>query len=249
VVRISMPRLRREVSAAPRARRRPARDVCGASAARRGSGCAEQRESRDPLPLAPCHAGRRRSTVLQLVHVPRVSSQTIGCQTAVRSSPTRHAQTSRIGRASCSADAWNENAPPGSWRRWGVSNRSDPVVKGDALRRVPSEPGPCTSVPCFERSVPEPARPAERHVRPRLLSDDLLAHSRPARAAGGVGRPLRTRPHRAEGRARASSQPVGAGVPWAFGVEMGERGHEIVSTSESVSGCSDDSRNEKSRRR
>ena len=25
---------------------------------------AEQWESRDPLPIAPCHAGRRRSTVL-----------------------------------------------------------------------------------------------------------------------------------------------------------------------------------------
>src|SRR5215208_1581159 len=31
----------------------------GAPTARRDSGCAEQWESRDPLPLAPCHAGRR----------------------------------------------------------------------------------------------------------------------------------------------------------------------------------------------
>ena len=42
---------------------------CGASAARRDSGCAEQWESRSPLLIAPCHAGRRRSTV---VHVLRV---------------------------------------------------------------------------------------------------------------------------------------------------------------------------------
>src|SRR5436189_6318223 len=85
-----VPRLRREVSAAPRARRRmvefanvrppewstrqptnsltnqPTHQLTedGASPARRSSGCAEQWESRDPLPIAPCHAGRRRSTVL-----------------------------------------------------------------------------------------------------------------------------------------------------------------------------------------
>ena len=121
--------------------------------------------------------------------------------------------------------------------------------EGDALWRVPSEPGPCTSLSCLERSVPEPARPAERHVHPRVLSVAALAHSRPARDAVGVGRPRRTRPHRADERARASGEPVVAGVPRAFAVELGERGHGIVSTCESVSSCSRDSRNEKSRRR
>ena len=86
---------------APRARRRPARaerrtrpaglapapfrpttgcsafelwPQCGAPAARRDSGCAEQRESRDPLPIAPCHAGRRRSTCCNYcVFLPRPS--------------------------------------------------------------------------------------------------------------------------------------------------------------------------------
>jgi len=63
---------------------------CGAPAARRDSGCAEQWESRSPLLIAPCHAGRRRSTV---VHVLRVSSQTIGCQSAVPSASPRSAPT------------------------------------------------------------------------------------------------------------------------------------------------------------
>ena len=123
-----------------------------------------------------------------------------------------------------------------------MSNRSDPVVEGDALWRVSSEPGPCTSVSCVERSVTELARPAERHcerhVDRRLLSVARLAHSRAAHAARGVGRPLRIRPSRAQGRAPAPGEPVLAGVPWAYGVEMGECGHVIVSTSRCVPGCS-----------
>ena len=123
-----------------------------------------------------------------------------------------------------------------------MSNRSDPVVEGDALWRVPSEPGPCTSVSCVERSVTELARPAERHcerhVDRRLLSVARLAHSRAAHAARGVDRPLRIRPSRAQGRAPAPGEPDFAGVPWAYGVEMGECGHVIVSTSRCVPGCS-----------
>ena len=61
----------------------------GAPAARRDSGCAEQWESRDPLPIAPCHAGRRRSTCCNYVR----SSQTIGCQTALPFASTRPAST------------------------------------------------------------------------------------------------------------------------------------------------------------
>ena len=113
--------------------------------------------------------------------------------------------------------------------------------EGDALWRVPSKPGPCTALTCLERSIPELARPAERHVRPRLLSAIMLAHSRPAHAAVGAGQPPRTRPQRADERARASREPVVAGVPWAFAVELGERGHGIVSTCESVCGCRCDS--------
>jgi hypothetical protein len=66
---------------------------CGAPTARRDSGCAEQWESRSPLLLASCHAGRRRSTVLRVLHVLRVSSQTIGCQSAVPAASPRSAPT------------------------------------------------------------------------------------------------------------------------------------------------------------
>src|SRR5215213_6095959 len=122
------------------------------------------------------------------------------------------------------------------------------MVEGDALWRVTSEPGPCTTVSCIERSVAEPARPAERHLDRRLLSVARLAHSLSARVAGG-DRPRRTRSHRAQGRAPAPGEPVFAGVPWAYGVEMRECGHVIVSTSRCVPSCSEKSRNAKSRRR
>ena len=123
-----------------------------------------------------------------------------------------------------------------------MSNRSDPVVEGDALWRVPSEPGPCTTSSCVERSVTELARPAERHFElhldRRLLSVARLVHSRTAHAARGVDRPLRIRPDRAQGRAPAPGEPVFAGVPWAYGVESGECSHVIVSTSRWVRSCS-----------
>lgn len=229
--RLSLPRLRREVSAAPRARRRTARDVCGAPAARRDSGCAGQWESRDPLPIAPCHAGRRRSTVLQLL---RVSSQTIGCQTAARSSPAHVAAA--VSCWSCIVlRRWVKRERP-TWLMAQVG-RVEPLRsggEGDALWRVPSEPGPCTFVSCVERSVPEPARPAQRHVRPRLLSVVPLAHSRPARSVRGVGGPQPTGSHCAYRRARASREAAVAGVPSAFAVELGEHGHGIVRTNESV---------------
>ena len=69
---------------------------CGAPAARRDSGCAEQWESRSPLLIAPCHAGRRRSTVLRVL---RVSSRTIGCQTADPSTSARSAPI--VSRCAC----------------------------------------------------------------------------------------------------------------------------------------------------
>jgi hypothetical protein len=120
-----------------------------------------------------------------------------------------------------------------------VSNRSDPRVEGDALWRVTSEPGPCTTVSCIERSVAEPARPAERHLDRRLLSVARLAHSRSARDTHGVDRPLRTRPRRANGRAPARGEPVFAGVPWGYGVVLDACGHVIVSTSRGVPSCNE----------
>jgi hypothetical protein len=130
-----------------------------------------------------------------------------------------------------------------------VSYRSDPMLEGDALWRVASEPGSCTTVSCVERSVPEPDRPAERHRDRQLLSVAPLAHSRVAHAARGVDRPLHTRALGAQGRAPAPGEPVFAGVPWAYGVEMRECGHVIVSTSRGVQSCRVKSRNAKSRRR
>ena len=122
-------------------------------------------------------------------------------------------------------------------------------MEANALWRIPSVPGPCTTFSCVERSIPQLARPADRHRSRLLLSVALLAHSRAAHSARGIDEPLRARPRRAQGRAPAPGEPVFAGVPWAYAVEMRERGHEIVSTSESVSSCSDAFRNEKSRRR
>jgi hypothetical protein len=118
-----------------------------------------------------------------------------------------------------------------------VSNRSDPMVERCALRRVPTVPGPCTTSSCIERSTPELARPAERHSDRLLLSVALLLHSRATHAPRGRDRPLRTRAHRADGRAPARGEPVFAGVPWAYGVEMRQRGHVIVSTSRCVPSC------------
>ena len=132
-----------------------------------------------------------------------------------------------VAVASRSVDGGMQNAPPGSWRRWGVSNRSDPMIEGDALRRVPAEPGPCTSVSCVERSETETARSAARHFGRSLLSIDRLPHSHAARVAGHVGRRGHARPERADGRAPARGEPVLAGVPWACNRESGEGGHWI----------------------
>jgi hypothetical protein len=81
-------------------------------------------------------------------------------------------------------------------------------------------------VSCVERSVTEPARPAERHFTHLLLSISRLSHSHAA-LVGDVGRRLRTGSHRADGRAPARGEPVLAGVPWACDGEMRERGHGI----------------------
>ena len=108
---------------------------------------------------------------------------------------------------------------------------------GDTLGRVPSIPGPCTTSSCVERSIPEPARSAERHSGRDMLSVVLPAHSRPAHAPRGVDRPLPARAHRADRRAPARGEPLFAGVPWGFGVEMGVCGHVIVSTSRCVPSC------------
>lgn len=118
-----------------------------------------------------------------------------------------------------------------------MSNRSDPMMEANALWRISSVPGPCTTFPCVERSIPQLARPADRHCNRLLLSVALLAHSRAAHAARGIDGPLHARPRRAHWRAPAPGEPVFAGVPWAYGVEMRERGHEIVSTNRCMPSC------------
>ena len=107
-----------------------------------------------------------------------------------------------------------------------MSNRSYPVGRVEALRRILPEPGPCTTVSCIE-SVTEPARPAARHFMHLLLSIARLPQSHAALGESDVGRRLRTRLHRADGRAPARGEPVLAGVPWACDGEMRERGHGI----------------------
>ena len=107
-----------------------------------------------------------------------------------------------------------------------MSNRSDPMIEGDALRRAPSEPGPCTSVSCVERSETEIARSTARHFGRSLLLVARLPHSH-APVAGDIGRRLRARPERAHGRAPARGEPVLAGVPWTCDRESGEGGHGI----------------------
>jgi hypothetical protein len=122
------------------------------------------------------------------------------------------------------------------------AGRVEPLLSdggGDALRRVPSVPGSCTTFSCIERSIPELAHSAERHSDRRLLSVVLPAHSRSAHAQGGVDRRRRTSAHRADGRAPARGEPVFAGVPLGFGVEMGVCGHVLVSTSRYVPSCSE----------
>ena len=109
----------------------------------------------------------------------------------------------------------------------GRVERSDPMIEGDALRRVSPEAGPCTTVSCVERSVPEPARSAGRHYGRLLLSIARLPHSHVALGAGEFHWPLRTRSHHADGRAPARGEPVLAGVPRACDREVGERGHGI----------------------
>ena len=108
-----------------------------------------------------------------------------------------------------------------------MSNRSDPMIEGDALWRVSSVHGPCTTVSCVERSETELARSVARHFGRSLLSVVRLAHSHAALVAGDVGPLLHVRPERAAGRAPALREPVLAGVPWACDRESGEGGHGI----------------------
>ena len=163
----------------------------------------------------------------------RVSSQTIGCQSAVAKDETRSADPSLALLARDDGLAVKRERP--TWHM-AQAGRVEPLRSddgGDALWRVPSVPGPCTTSSCVERSIRELARPAERHSDQLLLSDARSRHPRAAHAARGADRPLRTRPHRADERAPARGEPVLAGVPWGFGVEMDACGHVIVS----ASGC------------
>jgi hypothetical protein len=138
----------------------------------------------------------------------------------------RAARRRGIGASHSPVDE-KDDAPPGAWRRRGVSNRSDPMIEGDALRRVPPEPGPCSTVFRVERAVHEPARSPARYYGRLLLPITRLPHSHAALGLGEFHRPLRTRSHRADVRAPARGEPVLAGVPSACDREMGERGHGI----------------------
>ena len=152
----------------------------------------------------------------------------------------RHARRRRSPCCSCIRAPMVKRARP-TWLMAQVG-RVEPLRSdggGDALRRVPSVPGPCTTSSCVERSISELARSAERHFDRQLLSVVLPSHSRSAHPASGIERPLRTCAHRADRRAPARGEPVFAGVPCGYGVEMGECGHVIVRTSRCVSSCTE----------
>ena len=167
----------------------------------------------------------RRPTALHVLRVLRVSSQTIGCQSASSSSSTRSART--VSCRSCIVlRRWVKRERP-TWLM-AQAGRVEPLRSDDrvdALRRVPPEPGPCTTVCRVERSVPEPARSDARHFVRSQLSIARLSHSLVA-LGRDLDHGLRTRPERADGRAPARDEPAKAGVPWACDGAMDERGHE-----------------------
>jgi hypothetical protein len=192
----------------------------------------------NPLPIAPCHAGRRCSTVLQVLRVlPRPSVvkqrfQDPGCRSldSLRSlGMTSSVIPSAVEGSALRPFQWVKRERP-TWLL-AQAGRVEPLRSDDrvdALWRVPTEPGPCTTVSCVERSVTEPARPAARHfTHMLLLSISRLPQRHAALGIDDVGRRLRTGSHRADGRAPARGEPVLAGVPWACDGEMRERGHGI----------------------
>ena len=97
---------------------------CDAPSTRRSSGCAEQWESRDPLLIAPCCAGRRAHYGVDVLRPAFLPGPSVVKQR--RCSGRRAPRRRRVFCSSCSAGE-THNAPPAVWRRWGVSNRSDPV--------------------------------------------------------------------------------------------------------------------------
>jgi len=167
------------------------------ASARRGSGCAEQWESRVRLPVAPCRAGRRSRC----------------CCPAVLPGPSVVKQRRRCTR----------KRPTCTWRRWGVSNRSDPVARSGPLRRPCSPSGLCTTPSSVERSAARHARPALLpFVSQRAPISDVEPDRRheSLRALGGGHARARTTPGRVDGRAPARDEPAGAGQSMA--VEWGD---------------------------
>ena len=147
VVRISMPRLRREVSAAPRARRRTARDLCVVR--RRRDVAAGAPSSGSRVILCPLHHatpadGAPRCCIYCMccVFLPRPS--------VVKQPSTRCARSGRHTarhperrRGICTSPSLlKRKRPTCSWRRWGVSNRSDPVMKAMRYGASPRNPDP-----------------------------------------------------------------------------------------------------------
>ena len=130
--------------------------VSGAPSARRDSGCAEQWESRDPLPIAPCHAGRRaHHGVAGTAYC--VSSQTIGCQTAVTFVSARPAPISCL---MLDPAGETQNAPPAVCGAGGAC-RTAPIRWSMAMRYGASPRNP----------DPAPLCPASSDRYPLVLAD------------------------------------------------------------------------------
>ena len=178
----------------------------------------------DPLPIAPCRAGRRRSTVVLYC----CSSRTIGCQTTLP-----FASTHPASRSSCCCIAFPmvrretphlARSAGGAW-----SYRSVPSDRG-TLGRSLRPPGSCTTSICIERSVARHARPArlgfQSHHLPNLLHAEMATHLS-LRVAEPDREGIRTGSRRADRRAPARGGPARAGMPWT--VDSGEGAlHHVI---------------------
>jgi hypothetical protein len=177
---------------------------------RDGAGGAPSSGSRvSPLPIAPCHAGRRRSTVLRTA-VPfpdhRLSNSAFLAST--RSASSR----------SCACIAFpmvRRETPHLAHGAGGASSyRSVPGLVR-ALGRPRRPPGSCTTSLSVERSVPRHARPIrpafDSHLSDLLRAPQAMRMSLRSIESGGHG--IRTAPERADGRAPARGEPVAAGKP------------------------------------
>ena len=166
-----------------------------------------------PLPIAPCHAGRRRSTVLlccvllffpdhRLSNSASVRVDALGADHFVllHRFPMVRRETPHLAHGAGGASSYR--SVPGFARALGRSRRP---------------PGSCTTSISIERSVTRHAR----SVRLAFDSDlpDLLRAPQATRMAlrsvESEHDAMRTGPARADGRAPARGKPVRTGKPWA----------------------------------